>query len=135
MRVTDVFEEFDQTLWPGIVTDPVVRIDNGRRGGDLVVALELAPGVDPRGLLVLREERALALAWADDRAVLRRIPLGVSVGRPTLRVDAGRLLITAPLPGPAPVSITPSLRPRTRVERLRAALGRLSDRVRGFFSG
>lgn len=135
MRVADVFEEFDQTLWPGIVTDPVVRVDSGRRGGDLVVALELAPEVDSREILVLREERALVLVWADDRAVLRRIPLEVLVGRPTLRVDAGRLLITAPLSGPAPVSITPSLRPRTRVERLRAALGRLGGRIRGFFSG
>lgn len=135
MRTADVFEGFDQSLWSRLVTEPVVRVDSGRRGADLVVEVELAPGVDPRGILVLREERTLALVWADGRAVLRRIPLGAAVGRPTLRFGPGRLLVSAPLVGPTPVSIEPALRPRARMERLRAALGRLGDRIRSLFAG
>ncbi|WP_017604363.1 hypothetical protein [Nocardiopsis alkaliphila] len=135
MRTADVFEGFDQTLWSRLVAEPVVRVDSGRRGADLVIEVELAPGVDPRGILVLREERALVLVWADDRAVLRRIPLDASVGRPTPRSASGRLLVSAPLVGPAPVSIEPALRSRTRLERLRAALGRLGARIRSLFAG
>lgn len=135
MRTADVFEGFDQALWSRLVAEPVVRVDSGRRGADLVIEVELAPGVDPRGILVLREERALVLVWADDRAVLRRIPLDASVGRPTPRSASGRLLVSAPLVGPAPVSIEPALRSRTRLERLRAALGRLGDRIRSLFAG
>lgn len=135
MRTTDVFEGFDEALWSQLVTEPVVRVDSGRRGADLVVEIELAPGVDPRGILVLREDHTLTLVWADGRAVLHRIPLEATVGRPTLRFGSGRLLVSAPLPGPTPVSIEPALRSRTRMERLRAAVGRLADRIRSLFAG
>lgn len=130
MRVTDVFEGAEYALWAQLAVDPVVRVDSGRRGADLVVEVELAPGVDPGGILVLREERALTLVNASDRAVLCRIPLDAAVGRPVRRDLPGGLLLIAPLAGPAPVSVAPGVRPP--VGRLRAALSRLYDRLRGF---
>lgn len=129
MRVTDVFEGVEHTLWAQLAVDPVARVDSGRRGTDLVVEVELAPGVDPGGILVLREERALTLVNAADRAVLHRIPLDAAVGRPQRRDLPGGLLLSAPLAGPAPVAVAPGVRPP--VGRPRAALTRLRDRVRG----
>ncbi|HJE58666.1 MAG TPA: hypothetical protein K8V84_09170 [Nocardiopsis listeri] len=131
MRVTDVFEGVEYTLWAQLAVGPVARVDSGRRGADLVVEVELTPGVDPGEILVLREERTLTLVNAFDRAVLHRIPLDTAVGRPVRRDLPGRLLLTAPLAGPAPVWVTPGV--RSRAGRLRAALTRLYDRFRGLF--
>ena len=130
MRVTDVFEGFEHALWAQLAVDPVVRVDSGRRGADLVVEVELAPGVDPGGIHVLREERALTLVNVSDRAVLHRIPLDAAVGRPVRRHLPSGLLLTAPLVGPAPVSVTPGVRPPAG--RSRVAPARLCDRLRGF---
>lgn len=130
MRVTDVFEGFEHALWAQLAVEPVARVDSGRRGADLVVEVDLAPGVDPGGILVLREERALTLVNASDRAVLHRIPLDAAVGRPVRRDLPGGLLLTAPLVGPAPVSVAAGVRPP--VGGSRAALARLYDHLRGF---
>ncbi|GAA1457191.1 hypothetical protein NE857_12750 [Nocardiopsis exhalans] len=138
MRVTDVFEGvhpgFEEALWSRLPVDPVVRVDSGRSGGDLVVDVELAPGVDPRQVLVLHESGALVLLRSTDRAVLCRIALSAPVGRPSLRRTAHGLTVTAPLAGPAPVAVSPGLRQVSRAGRLRTALGGLVARVRGLLA-
>ena len=134
MRVTDVFEGIDEALWGQLAADPVTRVDSGRSGGDLVVRVELAPEVDPRRVLVLQEAGGLVLLRSTDRAVLCRIALPASVGRPSLRRSARGLTVTAPLSGPAPVAVSPGLRPRSGAGRLRSALARFTGRVRALFS-
>ncbi|MBR8740192.1 hypothetical protein [Nocardiopsis sp. MG754419] len=135
MHVTDVFAEAQETLWARLTANPVIRVDSGRRGADLVFEVELAPGVDPHEILVLHEERALVLVRAADRSVLHRIPLDTPVGRPVRWDHPSGLLVTARPSGPAPVALTPALRPPSRTARLRAALARCGDRLRGLFVG
>jgi hypothetical protein len=134
MRVTDVFEGIDEALWGQLAADPVTRVDSGRSGGDLVVDVELAPGVDPRRVLALQQADALVLLRRTDRAVLCRIALAAPGGRPSLRHTAHGLTVTAPLAGPAPVAVSPGLRQVSRPGRPRTALGCLVDRVRGLFA-
>ncbi|AFR06506.1 hypothetical protein [Nocardiopsis alba] len=135
MRVTDVFEGIDETLTGGLSVGPVTRVDSGRRGGLLEVRVELAPGVDPGGILVLVDGDSLALVRSGDRAVLRRIPLEVPVGRPVLGRVPGGLSISAPLASPVPVPIIPGLRRPSRAGRARAALARFGARLRALFGG
>lgn len=134
MRVTDVFADADEALWSQLVAEPVIRVDSGRSGGSLVVDVELAPGVEPRHVLVLREENTLVLVRSTDRAVLHRVALDAPVGRPSPRRTPHGLTVTAPLTEPAPVAIHPGLRPVSRTSRLRAALARLTGRLRGLFT-
>ncbi|WP_017587052.1 hypothetical protein [Nocardiopsis ganjiahuensis] len=134
MRVTDVFEGVDEALWAQLAAEPVARVDSGRSGGDLVVHVELAPGIDPGRVLVLQEGDSLVLVRSTDRSVLYRIPLDAPVGRPFLRRAPHGLTVTAPLAGPAPVAVRPGLRAVPRASRLRSALTRFADRVRGLFA-
>ncbi|MFE1169197.1 hypothetical protein [Nocardiopsis sp. NPDC058789] len=138
MRVTDVFagtdERIDEHLWAQFEAEPVARVDSGRFGGDLVVEVELAPGVDPRGVVVLREGDTLVLARSADRAPLCRVDLDAPIGRPTLRRGTGGLTVTAPLTAPAPVAVLPGLRPVSRSTGVRAALARLAARLRAPFT-
>jgi hypothetical protein len=137
MRVTDVFEGartgVDEALWSQLAAAPVTRVDSGREGGGLVVDVELAPGIDPRRVLVLHEADALVLLRSTDRAVLCRIALPAPVGRPSLRRSARGLTVTAPLSGPVPVAVGPGLRPMPRTRRLHTALARFTGRVRALF--
>lgn len=137
MRVTDTFNtSADEALWNQLTADPVTRVDSGRRGGHLVIDVDLAPLVDPRQVAVRQEEDTLVLVRSTDRAVLYRMPLHTPVGRPTLRRTSTGLSVTAPLTGPAlPIAVRPGLRPAGRIRRLRAALGRAVDRLRSLFTG
>ena len=80
MRVTDVFEGADEALWTQLTAEPVTRVDSGRREGNLVVQIELAPLVDPWQILVLQQGDTLVLVRSTDRAVLYRLPLQALVG-------------------------------------------------------
>ena len=134
MRVADVFGGVDETLWAQLTADPVARVDSGRREGDLVIEVELAPLVDPWQVLVLQEREALVLVRSTDRAVLHRLTLQAPVGRLSLHRTPTGLCVTAPLAGPAPVAIRPGVHPARRTGRLRAALGRFTERVRASFN-
>ncbi|MGW5876023.1 hypothetical protein ACWFMI_05625 [Nocardiopsis terrae] len=130
MRVTDVFDRAEEALWAQLAAEPVVRIDSGRRDGDLVVGVELGPVVDPREVLVLREADALVFVRDADRSVLCRVALEAPVGRPSLRRTPSGLTVVAPLVGPVPVVVRPGLRRTSRASRLRSALARFADRFR-----
>ncbi|MEU3016956.1 hypothetical protein ABZ635_06105 [Nocardiopsis sp. NPDC007018] len=137
MRGTDVFagtgEWIDEHLWAQFAAEPVVRVDSGRSGGHLVVEVELAPGTDPRQVRVLHEEGALVLVRSADHAPLHRVALDTGVGRPALRRTPRGLTVTAPLIGPAPVTVRPGLRPAARSLRPLRALARFAARVRSLF--
>lgn len=133
MRVTDVFAGVDEALWAQLAAEPVARVDSGRSGGGLVVHVELAPGIDPGRVLVRKEGDALVLVRSTDRSVLYRMVLDAPVGRPFLRRTPHGLTVTAPLAEPAPVAVRPGLRAVPRTSRLRSALARFADRVRGLF--
>lgn len=134
MRATDVFEGVDEALWAQLAASPVARIDSGRREGNLVIDVELAPSIDPRQVLVLHEGSALALVRSTDRAVLYRMALQAPVEGLSLRRTPTGLAVTAPLAGPAPVAVRPGVRPVGRFARLRAALGRAVERLRALFT-
>ncbi|WP_017544691.1 hypothetical protein [Nocardiopsis prasina] len=139
MRVTDVFagtdERIDEHLWSQFEAEPVARVDSGRRGGDLVVEVELAPGVDPRRVRVRHEGDTLVLVRSADRAPLYRVVLDAPVGRASLRRTPRGLTVTAPLAGPAPTAVRPGLSPRlARTSRLRTALAGFAARLRAAFT-
>ncbi|HIY42720.1 MAG TPA: hypothetical protein H9836_16555 [Candidatus Nocardiopsis merdipullorum] len=133
MRVTDVFEGADEALWTQLTAEPVTRVDSGRREGNLVVQIELAPLVDPWQILVLQQEDTLVLVRSTDRAVLYRLPLQALVGPLRLHRTPTGLTVTAPLAGPTPVAIRPGVRPARPAGRLRAAFGRFAERFRALF--
>ncbi len=135
MRVTDTRAGFDEALWAQLAAEPVARVDSGHSRGELVVDVELTPGVDPRQVHVRREGDAFVLVRGSDQAVLYRMALDTPVGRPSLRRTPNGLVITAPLAGTAPVVVRPGLRPVGWTSRVRAALARFTDRFRRRLTG
>ncbi|GAB3703236.1 hypothetical protein [Nocardiopsis oceani] len=142
MRVSEVFDGvgagfapgFGEALWAQLSADPVARVDAGRRGGNLVIDIEFALGVDPRQVAVRHEDAELVLVHTVDHEVLYRLPLDAPVVRPSVRRGPNGLSVTAPLAGPAPVPVSPGLRTASRTRRLRAALAAFGDRVRSLLS-
>src|SRR5699024_1659380 len=130
MRVTDVFEGADEALWTQLTAEPVTRVDIGRREGNLVVQIELAPLVDPWQILVLQQEDTLVLVRSTDRAVLYRLPLQALVGPLRLHRTPTGLTVTAPLAGPTPLPVHLEVLPARPPGRLRAAFRPSAERVR-----
>lgn len=142
MRVSEVFDGvgagfapgYGETLWAQLSADPVARVDVGRRGGNLVIDIEFALGVDPRQAAVRHEDAELVLVHTVDHEVLCRLPLDAPVGRPSVRRGPNGLSVTAPFAGPAPVPVSPGLRPLSRTRRLRAALSAFGERARSLLT-
>ncbi|MFW5418894.1 hypothetical protein J0910_19960 [Nocardiopsis sp. CNT-189] len=116
---------------------PVLRTDRSREGGRVAVRVLLAPGVDARELLIGRVGDTVLLSRPHGDRPLHRISFGAPVDAARLTVEprAGEIVLSAPVPGPAPVAVRPGLAPRTRLSRLRGTwrglLGRFTAALHG----